>query len=601
MAMARRSLGISSRFTLVVIVLVPSLGVVGWAGIRGLQTSRSAVNSLYHDHLVTTKDSSSLAIALQEALNDGLRLAGGDNAADRHLVTADLAASVSPQVEAGIQVVGAEVADDPAERSNLAAIATGWGRFGQLVASGSLSGATDPAAETATDTQLVGILTPATAAAKSVISIENAQAATAYNRALAAFDSASRWMILALLVALLATACVVGWLIRSVLRRTLAYSAFAADVTSGDFTRRLEPTGGDELADLGRTLDDLARRRQADDLYERRQLEFADVLQVAESEQETHNVVKRHLERAVTASTFTVLNRNNSADRLQAMTVVAPDSPLVEGLDSAKPRSCLAVRLGRPHSGNSGEDSLLSCPVCAGCPGRTTCTPLLVSGEVIGSILANHSEVLDDHDQRAIRDAVAQAAPVLGNLRNLAIAQLRAATDSLTGLPNKRGIQDTLKRMVAQSSRSLSPLAALMCDLDHFKTINDRYGHSCGDDVLAAVGALFPDTLRAGDFSGRYGGEEFLILLPATDTAGALAIAEKIRTAVTALRVPSVDQPITLSIGVAVIPDHAIDADTLARSADRALYIAKGAGRNRVEVASQHRSESLSLQAVDAP
>ena len=201
---------------------------------------------------------------------------------------------------------------------------------------------------------------------------------------------------------------------------------------------------------------------------------------------------------------------------------------------------------------------------------------------MIGSVLTEHPQTLDEHEQRSIREVAVQAAPVLGNLRNLAIAEMRAATDGLTGLPNKRALEDTLKRMVAHTTRHGLSLTALMCDLDNFKSINDRFGHGRGDEVLAAVSAVFTDTLRMGDFAGRYGGEEFLILLPSTETDGGLLIAERIRAGVAAVRISSIDQPITISIGVAAIPTHTLDADTLARAADRALYVAKNAGRDRV-------------------
>jgi diguanylate cyclase (GGDEF)-like protein len=139
--------------------------------------------------------------------------------------------------------------------------------------------------------------------------------------------------------------------------------------------------------------------------------------------------------------------------------------------------------------------------------------------------------------------------------------------------------------MVAQAARIGSPLSAVLLDLDHFKQINDRFGHGAGDDALAAVGGVLTTTLRASDFAGRYGGEEFLILLPDTDSGGALETAEKVRTAIEAIDVPQVDRPITASLGVANYPTDALDSDTLVRMADRALYAAKGAGRNRVELA----------------
>ena len=135
----------------------------------------------------------------------------------------------------------------------------------------------------------------------------------------------------------------------------------------------------------------------------------------------------------------------------------------------------------------------------------------------------------------------------------------------------------------------MTPLAALMCDLDHFKHINDRYGHGRGDDFLAAVGAALSSSIRASDFAGRYGGEEFIVLLPETDAGGALDLAEKIRAAVAAIRVPNVDTTVSLSVGIAIFPDHALDSDTLAQAADRALYAAKNAGRDRVETCADPR------------
>ena len=182
-----------------------------------------------------------------------------------------------------------------------------------------------------------------------------------------------------------------------------------------------------------------------------------------------------------------------------------------------------------------------------------------------------------------MRETVAQSAPVLANLRNLAIAESRALTDVLTGLANKRSIEDTLKRMSAQAGRTLSPLAAVMLDLDHFKQINDLFGHDRGDDVLAAVGSTITQTLRDSDVAGRYGGEEFLLLLPDINREGALEAAERLRAAIGALRVPGENRNVTASLGVAVLPDDAGDGAQLQRRADRALYAAKKSGRNRVE------------------
>jgi diguanylate cyclase (GGDEF)-like protein len=309
--------------------------------------------------------------------------------------------------------------------------------------------------------------------------------------------------------------------------------------------------------------------------------EFAEMLQSAEAEEEADDLLKRQLERSIGASDVVVLRRNNSADRLLATS--DPDPALAERLADADPRSCLAVRFGRTHQEGENREPLICCSLCSQEDGYSTCQPLLVGGEVLGAALVRHPASLSEPERAALIAAVGQAGPVLANLRNLALARFRAATDALTGLPNSREVQDTLKRMAAHASRTLSPLTALLLDLDHFKQINDSYGHALGDDVLAALGTTMQATLRASDFVGRYGGEEFVILLPDTGQQEAELVAEKIRAAVATITVSGVTRAITASIGLAVLPNDATDSVTLLRNADRALYTAKSNGRNRVE------------------
>ena len=311
------------------------------------------------------------------------------------------------------------------------------------------------------------------------------------------------------------------------------------------------------------------------------QTEYTERLQGAQAEEEADELLKRQLERSIDSSEVVILRRNNSADRLLATTPADPD--LAERLADAEPRSCLAIRFAHTHQQSAAGEALVDCTLCSRGSGFTTCQPLLVSGEVIGATLVRHPEQLEDVERTSLAGAVAQAGPVLANLRNLALAQYRAATDALTGMANSRELHDTLKRMVAQAARGVTPLAALMLDLDHFKQINDRYGHAAGDDVLAAVGATIQETVRASDFSGRYGGEEFVILLPDSGRAEALTVAAKVRAAISAITIQGIADPITASIGVAIFPDDATDSATLLRSADRALYAAKSNGRNRIE------------------
>jgi diguanylate cyclase (GGDEF)-like protein len=316
------------------------------------------------------------------------------------------------------------------------------------------------------------------------------------------------------------------------------------------------------------------------------QEEFADTLQIANDEDEAHELLQRYLERILAPkTTAVVLNSNNSSDRLQAAVPLPDGSPLAQTLRGAAPRSCLAVRSGRLHREGNSRLALLSCPVCAPCPGASSCVPLVVGGKVIGSVLVSRPTAFDEVDEERIRESVSQAAPVLANLRNLAVAEIRAATDGLTGLPNKRAVTATLKRMFAQAATERSPLALLMLDLDHFKQVNDQRGHAVGDQVLANVGAVMRGAMRSGDFAGRNGGEEFAILLPDTEIPVALSIAERVRAAIAEMSLSGTDVTVTVSVGVAGYPEHASTPDRLARLADAALYLAKRQGRNRVELA----------------
>jgi diguanylate cyclase (GGDEF)-like protein len=162
----------------------------------------------------------------------------------------------------------------------------------------------------------------------------------------------------------------------------------------------------------------------------------------------------------------------------------------------------------------------------------------------------------------------------------------QALMDTLTGMPNRRALMQTLERALAQAVRERRPMALLMVDIDHFKRVNDTYGHLAGDAVLAAVARCLRDALRAQDFLGRYGGEEFLVLLPATDMAGAVRLAEHLRQCVQQMALPWEEQElrVTVSIGVhAQVPADVALASAMIETADQAMYAAKQAGRNRVQ------------------
>jgi diguanylate cyclase (GGDEF)-like protein len=163
-----------------------------------------------------------------------------------------------------------------------------------------------------------------------------------------------------------------------------------------------------------------------------------------------------------------------------------------------------------------------------------------------------------------------------------------ARTDALTGLANRRTMHEALEREIARAGRQAEPLSAIMGDVDHFKSINDQYGHAAGDKVLATTAALFAAQSRPYDVAARYGGEEFVLLLPKTFTDGALIVAERIRNAIAEMNFAECPRPVTISLGVATWIAGEGPEEFIAR-ADAALYAAKHGGRNRVESASAVR------------
>ena len=187
-----------------------------------------------------------------------------------------------------------------------------------------------------------------------------------------------------------------------------------------------------------------------------------------------------------------------------------------------------------------------------------------------------------DIDQLAARLRVAERILNLQEkLRSLALH------DSLTGLLSRAAILQVLSHELGAAERTLEAVGVVICDLDHFKKINDTHGHLVGDAVLMETALRMAASIRTYDRIGRYGGEEFLIVLPHCSAADAASLAERVRTSVsrTELHLASGSQTVTCSVGVAVSAPGLNTADALIRAADLALYSAKADGRNRVGVA----------------
>jgi diguanylate cyclase (GGDEF)-like protein len=220
--------------------------------------------------------------------------------------------------------------------------------------------------------------------------------------------------------------------------------------------------------------------------------------------------------------------------------------------------------------------------------------PLRAAGKVLGTLAmgARREGAFGDDVVRQLEVVAMQAAQSIARARLFDETERLATTDGLTGLVNHRTFQVRLDDQLAQARRYGKKLALILCDIDHFKAVNDTHGHPAGDLVLKAVARTLQREARATDVVARYGGEEFAVVMPETDGAGAVVIAERIRERVKALAVDTGRGPlrVTLSLGIAAVPDDAEGKADLVARADACLYRAKRTGRDRSVAATSLRT-----------
>ncbi|GAA4931655.1 GGDEF domain-containing protein [Actinoplanes utahensis] len=429
-------------------------------------------------------------------------------------------------------------------------------------------------------------------------------------------ESPLRYVLLPLIVLVTAAVAILAarWLARST-TRPLGDLAWAADrVANGDLDTRVPIPRPDELGRLAGTFNRMTRELQSyvqaltasRDQLRRHLAILGDTLSSTHDLDRILPVILRTAMTATGARAGLIVLADPADGRLAARCGSGLtgdwDVPAAElsqrRLEPGRGVLGTVAATGSPLRGATGADpdepgceSYLAVPICA--PPNEDADP---EPGVLG-VLALYDRLggpaFEDSDLRTLRTFAGQAGVAVHNVRVHEEAQRLSLTDPLTGLWNYRYLREVLRREVERASRFGRMLTVLVLDLDHFKEVNDTYGHTAGDQVLGEFARRIRIGLREVDVAFRQGGEEFVVLLPETDAYGGVIVAERLGAAVRDWPVP-VDPrrpdladriSISVSIGIAVFPEHGATAQQVLDAADDALYVAKNAGRDTYRLA----------------
>jgi diguanylate cyclase (GGDEF)-like protein/PAS domain S-box-containing protein len=270
-----------------------------------------------------------------------------------------------------------------------------------------------------------------------------------------------------------------------------------------------------------------------------------------------------------------------------------------------EPAACWALRTGHPHLVVAG-DTTAPCVHAAGVKNTYLCIPILAQGETLGILHFQSTDAVPQLEASALSFKTTFAAQVglsIANIRLREALRTQSVRDALTGLYNRRYLEEVLDREIRRAGRASQSLGVLMLDLDHFKRFNDTYGHDAGDAVLREAAAFLLKNVRAEDFVCRFGGEEFVVILPTADLEGSRGRGERLRSKMRELTIMHQGKSlgmVTFSIGVAAFPQHGMSPKDLMAAADAALYEAKRGGRDQVVVASSKEVKEGEEVAVSA-
>jgi diguanylate cyclase (GGDEF)-like protein len=359
-----------------------------------------------------------------------------------------------------------------------------------------------------------------------------------------AADARTRNRLLFGLLACLGLIGVVAYLQgRSIVRNLRRVATAARGIAHGSLGERIPVRGRDEFAALGAAFNEMAEQLEArlEELEAERARVHDALARFGEALAATHDATQLLRIVAETAA---------EATAARGCRIVAADGSVVA----------------------SGE---------AGAEGERLTFPLTAAGERFGT-LELVGDSFDEEQRMNAASLASQAVVALENARLHRMVERQALVDGLTGLANRRACSDALQAEASRAERFGTPLSVVLADLDGFKDVNDVHGHGVGDEVLRTFAAVLRETLRESDIAGRWGGEEFLLLLPGADEAGAAQLAERVRVALSSRRIAGAPGlRVSASFGVA---EHAAEfsAEQLVGSADGALYRAKRAGKDCV-------------------
>ena len=354
---------------------------------------------------------------------------------------------------------------------------------------------------------------------------------------------------------------------------------------------------------MAMAIDTVAQERLMHADAERREFEsrLARALEMADSEDAAFDTIQRGLKLAVPGSPVELLLADNSHAHLDRVVAISPEEASCgphSGCPVASPDQCLAARRAQTQV-FPDSDALDGCPmlrVRGGDDFSAVCVPVSIMGRTVGVLHATgpYNDALDKGSITALQVLSNLAGNRLGMLRIMAETQLQATTDGLTGLMNRRSFENRERSLRANGV----DYALAMADLDHFKGLNDTHGHEAGDRALRVFAETLRESVRNEDLVCRYGGEEFTILLPRVDLAGAIEVMERIREALASATRRGDVPTFTASFGVAE-SIAADDLEDLMHRADRALFAAKDAGRDCICIDGHDIAVTPNLTAIN--